>query len=232
MKSKPSLNYSIIEKKLGVKFKKPSLLELALTHSSYVQGGNKKSNETLEFLGDAVLELIIREYLFKKFPKAHEGVLSELKKKYTNEEALYIVGKKLGIGEFLMMDRGEALTGGKGRPSNIASCLEAIIGALYLDRGQKTVGKFVQQKILREKFGPQIDYKSQLNNWVMRHQAQISYKVFKEEGPPHKKIFHVGLYINGEMIAEGTGSNKKKAEQKAAKNFLESKAVNNTGNNS
>lgn len=219
MKSKQLLNYNIIQKTLGVKFRKLNLLKLALTHSSYVQGRNKKSNETLEFLGDAVLELLIREYLFKKFPKSNEGALSELKKLHTSEEALHIIGKGLGIGNFLLMDRGEELTGGRNRQSNIAGCLEAVIGAIYLDRGLAMAKKFIQQKILRKKIILTKDYKSLVNQWVMRHQSKIDYRVIKEEGPPHHKIFLMGLFINREKKAEGIGPTKKKAEQDAARNF-------------
>lgn len=220
MKLTRSLKYNSIQRKLGIKFKHQELLKLALTHSSYAQGKNKKSNETLEFLGDAILELVVREHLFKKYPKSREGELSELKKIYTSEEALHAVGKSLGIGSFILMDKGEELTGGRNRESNIAGCLEAIIGASYLDQGLNITRKFIRNKILKKRIEPSRDYKSLVNNWAMCSQAKIIYKVVKEEGPPHNKIFHIGLYINKVKKTEGIGSTKKKAEQEAARIFL------------
>lgn len=218
------LKFNNIEKKLGIKFKRRTLLELALTHSSYLQktknGLEQKSNETLEFLGDAVLELLTREYLFKKFPKAHEGDLSELKKIYTNTETLYKIGKTLGLGEFLIMDRGEELTGGRNRRSNIAGCLEAIIGALYLDHGLRYVRKFVGRTILTIKTETYEDYKSLLNLWVMQKRYKISYKIVEEKGPAHHKTFYIDLYLNKKKVSRGVGKSKKDAEQEAARNFL------------
>jgi len=218
----PLLDYKAIQGYLGIRFKKRSLLNLALTHSSYSHTQNKKkeSNETLEFLGDAVLELIVREFLYNKYPGAQEGKLSELKKKYTCTETLYRTGKRLHVGKFLIMDKGEERTGGRNRPSNIAGCLEAIIGALYLDRGLGYVEKFVKCILLETRIVTYKDYKSVLNRWVMQHRKSISYRIAKEEGTPHKKKFLVSLYINKRKISQGSGSTKKKAEQEAAKNFL------------
>ena len=179
-----------------------------------------KSNETLEFLGDAVLELVTREYLLKKYPKTREGRLSELKKRYTSTDTLYRTGKRLGLGAFLLMDKGEELTGGRHRPSNIADCLEAIIGALYLDRGLKYVEKFINNVLLTRRITQSRDYKSLLNQWAMHHQFKVRYKVVKEEGPSHHKIFYVNLFVNGRQVGQGSGKTKKQAEQKAAKFFL------------
>lgn len=223
MKLTSLLSYKTIEKNLGIRFKRRRLLKLALTHSSFLQTQHKagqRSNETLEFLGDAVLELITREYLLKKLPDADEGELSELKKMYTSTEALYKTGKNLGLGKFLLMDKGEELTGGRGRPSNIAGSMEAIIGALYLDRGLKYVEKFINRILLKKRKIKQKDYKSLLNRWIMQNRREIDYKVIKEEGPPHHKMFYVNLYINKKKVGQGSGKTKKKAEQEAARNFL------------
>lgn len=218
------LNYKTIERNLGIRFKRRALLKQAFTHSSYLSTTHKKttckSNETLEFLGDAVLELIIREYLLKKFPKTREGKLSELKKKYTSTETLYRAGKKLGLGTFLLMNKGEELTGGRERPSNIADCFEAIIGALYLDRGLGYVGKFINDVLLTRRIMQSRDYKSLLNQWAMYHQVKATYKVVKEEGPSHQKTFYVNLFVNGKRVGRGSGKTKKQAEQAAAKFFL------------
>lgn len=223
----PLLDYKAIQGYLGIRFKKRSLLNLALTHSSYrhtPSNKKKKSNETLEFLGDAVLELIVREFLYNKYPDAQEGKLSELKKKYTCTETLYKSGKRLHLGKFLIMDKGEERTGGRNRPSNIAGCLEAIIGALYLDRGLGYVGKFVKCILLETRIVMYKDYKSVLNRWAMQHRKSISYRIQKEEGVPHKKKFHVSLYIGKKKVSQGSGTTKKKAEQEAAKDFFQKKS--------
>jgi ribonuclease-3 len=220
-----SLSYSAIEKKLGITFKRRALLKLALTHPSSLQtnkgASGLRSNQTLEFLGDAVLELLTREYLLKKFPKASEGELSELKKMYTSTEALYKVGKKLGLGTFLFMDRGEEVTGGRDRPSNIAGCLEAVFGALYFDRGLSYVRTFTNKILFTKRLVRHKDYKSLLNQWAMRHRSQPCYRVIKEEGPPHNKRFYVDLYLDRKKVGQGSGDTKKKAEQEAARVFLQ-----------
>jgi len=225
----PLLNYKTIEKRLGIRFKKHSLLKQAFIHSSYLSiAKNKKklqANETLEFLGDAVLELVTREYFFKKFPEVREGALSELKKMYTNTETLYKIGKRLGLGEFLIMDRGEKLTGGRNRQSNIAGCLEAVIGALYLDRGLRYVKKFIYRVILVRRVSTYKDCKSVLNLWAMRHQHEMVYSIVSEVGPPHRKTFYVVLQVNGKKVSQGKGASKKEAEQRAARIFLKKKGI-------
>jgi ribonuclease-3 len=225
----PLLNYKTIEKRLGIRFKKHSLLKQAFIHSSYLSIRKNKrilqANETLEFLGDAVLELVTREYFLKKFPEAREGALNELKKMYTNTETLYKIGKRLGLGEFLIMDKGEKLTGGRNRQSNIAGCLEAIIGALYLDRGLLYVQKFIHRMILTSRVRTYKDCKSLLNLWAMRHQHEIVYSIIREVGPPHRKMFHVALLIDGKRVSQGKGASKKEAEQRAARIFLKKKSI-------
>ena len=220
MRSKRSPDYKRIQKELGVRFLRRGFLKTALTHSSCVAGRRRRSNENLEFLGDAVLELLAREHLFKKYPARREGELSELKKVYTNEDALFIIGKRLKAGRMLIMDRGEEATGGRERRSNIAAVMEAIIGAVYLDRGLPYARRFVRRIILTRKARIEKDFKSWLNNLAMRRQFRLEYKVLREEGPSHHKIFHMGLYVNGKLKARGRGPNKKKAEQDAARAYL------------
>jgi ribonuclease-3 len=218
------LNYKRIERKLGTKFTKKTLLRTALTHSSFLRNDSRKpikSNETLEFLGDAVLELLTREYLYKKYPKLSEGQLNEIKIKYTNQDTLYDAGKELEIGEFLLMDKGESLTGGRERPSNIAGCLEAIIGAIYLDAGFGKARRFVVKHILTRDISGMRDYKSLLNRWAMKQHCRIGYRVAKSHGPPHHRVFHVDLYINNRKVSRGSGDSKKKAQQAAAREFFE-----------
>ncbi|HEX7319416.1 MAG TPA: ribonuclease III [bacterium] len=208
-------------KDLKLKFNDPRILRRALRHSSCPQcRKTHKSNETLEFLGDAVLELLVREHLYKKLPHCNEGQLSEMKKSYTSEDALHIIGKKLGIGKLLIMDPGEEATGGRTKRSNITGVLEALIGAIYLDQGLENARRFVRTRILCRKMTGVKDFKSLLNNWAMRHRKTISYKVIDEEGPAHRRIFHIALVINRRKKAVGLGKSKKKAEQMAAGKYF------------
>lgn len=218
-----SLDYKHIQSALGIRFKRRTYLKRALTHSSYLQvqrRGFDRSNETLEFLGDAVLELVTREHLLHKYPDADEGRLSELKKMYTSTPVLFRTGKRLKLGAYMLMDRGEETTGGRSRQSTIAACVEAIIGALYLDRGLAYTAKFIKRILLEKKIMRQHDHKSLLNRWSMLHRASITYRVAKEEGPPHQKIFYVDLFADGKKVSQGKGGTKKIAEQKAARSFL------------
>lgn len=218
------LNYKNIQKQLKVTLHRKTLLRLALTHSSFGRNGTTrrvKSNETLEFLGDAVLELVVREYLYKRFPKATEGELNEIKVKYTNTDILHRIGCELGIGAFLLMDRGEELTGGRERPSNIAGAVEAVIGAVYLDQGLAGARRFIKRHVLRKDVSGLRDYKSLLNQWAMKEQRSIGYRVAKSHGPPHRKVFHVDLYVDKKKVSRGSGDSKKKAQQAAARIFFE-----------
>jgi ribonuclease-3 len=178
----------------------------------------------LEFLGDAVLELIVREFLYAKYPDDSEGRLSEKKKKYTSTEALYKTGKRYHIGKYLIMGKGEENTGGRTRPSNIAGCLEAIIGGLFLDRGLHYTAKFVRHIMLNRRIRQSKDHKSILNRWGLQYHKRIVYRVKKETGTPHDKEFFIDLLVNDKKVSQGSGATKKKAEQEAAKEFLQKKA--------
>jgi ribonuclease-3 len=228
LRSTRSPRLSDRKKDLRLNFKDPRILKRAFRHSSCPQcRKNHKSNETVEFLGDAVLELLVREHLYKKFPHCNEGQLSEMKKNYTSEDALHIIGKKLGIGKLLVMDPGEEATGGRTKRSNITGALEALIGALYLDRGLEKARRFVRARILCRKMTGVKDYKSLLNNWAMRHRKNISYRVIHEEGPAHRRTFHIALIINRRKKAVGLGKSKKKAEQMAAGKYFKTIRVEN-----
>ncbi|MEO0094585.1 MAG: ribonuclease III [candidate division WOR-3 bacterium] len=220
MRLKPSQKFSKIEKKLGIRIKNRRLLRKALTHSSAVAENRIKSNEVLEFLGDAVLELIVREYLIKKFPKKSEGELNELKKRFIQKEVLYKIGRELGIGKILIMDKGEELTGGRERHSNISCALEALIGAIYLDRGLDYTKRYIKKILLQKRFKISRDCKSLINDWAMKNKKKVEYKVIEEYGPPHNKTFLVGLYVDGNKVSQGEGQSKKQAEQSAAREFL------------
>ena len=218
-----SLDYKNIEKKLKIRFKHRTILKTALTHSSYMPGSGI-SNEVLEFLGDAVLELVTREHLCKLYPKAREGELSERKKNFTSTEALYRTGKRYGIGEYVFMSKGTRNSGGHLRPSIIANTMEALIGALYIDRGLTYTQKFIRRVFLKKKHTLSKDYKSLVNHWAMRYRKKLSYRIVKETGPPHQRVFRVHLYVGRTRKAVGTGTSKKDAEQQAAEKFLKKTA--------
>ena len=212
-------NYKEFASVNRIRFRRISLLKRALTHSSY-QIKNNADNEQLEFLGDAVLELIVREYLLKKNPDLREGELSELKKNYTSTTALALVGRQIKIGQYLIMDKGEAKTGGRNRKSNLANSVEALIGALYLDRGLIYTSKVVHRFIMNRKIRINKDYKSLLNQWVSSHHYGINYRTTRETGPRHRKRFYVALHVNNRLESRGNASTKKQAEQNAARVFL------------
>jgi len=214
-----SLDYKEIEKSLEIRFKRRSILKTALTHSSYLPEASG-SNEVLEFLGDAVLELVTREYLCTIYPKAREGELSERKKSYTSTEALYHTGKRYNIGKYIFMSKGECTSGGRTRPSIIANTLEALIGALYIDRGLGYTRKFIQRILLQRKRFTSRDYKTLLNHWAMKHRKGLLYRIVKETGPAHQRTFHIHLFIGNTKKATGIGKSRKDAEQQAAKKYL------------
>ncbi len=223
-----SPDYKKVERLLGIVFRRKRLVRQALTHSSFSRNSTvrtMRSNETIEFLGDAVLELIVREHLYRKFPALTEGELNEIKVKYTNTEMLHRIGSELRIGELLLMDRGEDLTGGRTRPSNIAGAFEALIGALYLDQGLEATRKFIRKHVLRKDVSGLRDHKSLLNRWAMKEQRAIGYRVARAYGPAHHRVFHVDLYVDRKKVSRGTGDSKKKAQQSAARRYLEEKGI-------
>ena len=211
--------------KLNYSFKNLDLLEEALRHASYVNelNSNLRDNERLEFLGDAVLDLAVSHCLMRIFNDEKEGVLSKYRAMVVDEKALYQVALKLELGDYILLGRGEEMTGGRGKPSILANTMEAILGALYLDAGfSKT------QEVIHELFTPLInnidiksdhdDYKSLLQEYTQElHQVRPVYQILDEKGPAHDKTFSVAIHLNGEIIAEGEGKSKKEAEQKAAR---------------
>lgn len=214
-----SHDYKDIEQKLKIRFKRRTVLKTALTHSSStpVHGA---SNEVLEFLGDAVLELVTREHLWNTYPNAQEGELSERKKDYTSTEALARAGKTLGIGRYVFMSKGERTSGGQTRRSIIANTMEALIGALYIDRGLPYTRRFIARVLLQKPYKKSKDYKSLLNHWAMKHRHGVTYRIARETGPPHERTFHVCLFIDEKKKTVGTGKSRKEAEQHAAEKFL------------
>jgi ribonuclease III len=217
--------------KIGVKFKKIKLLQQAVTHRSYLnenRGYELDHNERLEFLGDAVLELIITEYLYNNYPNP-EGELTAWRSALVNGENLAKIAKVLDVEEYLMMSRGEAKDTGRARLYLLANALEAIIGAIYLDQGYDVVKDFVMKNVgsgLEEviKNGSYLDPKSLFQEKAQEFvRITPSYRVLKEWGPDHDKHFVVGIFLGDELVAEGEGNSKQEAQREAAKMGLEAK---------
>lgn len=218
--------------KIGITFKDESLLKNAFIHKSYVNEHRDEgilSNERLEFLGDAVLELVVTEYLYKSFPDQPEGILTNWRSALVKGKHLAQVGRDLELGQYLHLSRGEENGGGRDKNYILANAVEALIGSIYLDKGYSTSKAFIKKFILKyleeilEK-GLHIDPKSRFQE-ICQEKLGITpiYHLIKDEGPDHSKVFTMGVYINSELIAEGTDSSKQKAEQIAAANGLKAK---------
>jgi ribonuclease-3 len=220
---------SSLEKKLGLKFKNKDLLIQAFTHRSYLNespNSHLAQNERMEFLGDAVLELAVTEYLYKEFPKESEGELTTWRASLVNADALSKIAKELDFNDYLLLSKGEAKDMGKARDYILANCLEAFIGAAYLDQGYKKSKEFIDKVLIKEL--PKIlehklfrDAKSHFQEQA-QEKAKITpiYKVLNEQGPDHAKNFTIGVFLGEKLIAKGEGSSKQEAEEEAAKNAL------------
>ncbi|MBD8068330.1 ribonuclease III [Bacillus sp. PS06] len=228
-KTKVFIKFKEFQDKQGISFNNEKLLIQAFTHSSYVNEHRKKpyeDNERLEFLGDAVLELTVSEFLFKKFPIMSEGQLTKMRAAIVCEPSLVSFANDLSFGEFVLLGKGEELTGGRARPALLADVFEAFIGALYLDQGIDSVYKFLEKtvfpKINEGAFSHVMDYKSQLQELIQRDgKGLIEYKVLQEKGPAHNREFVSKVSLNGEELGMGSGKSKKEAEQRAAQTALE-----------
>jgi len=221
-------------KKLGVEFNNPELLQQALTHRSYLNEHRSYKldhNERLEFLGDAVLELVVTEYLYNNFPNP-EGELTNWRAALVNGEMLAKISGRLGVEEFLMMSRGEAKDTGRARQYLLANAFEAITGAIYLDQKEKGYEKcrdFIMKNVVTEL--PEIIekklYMDPKSSFQEKAQDSVgvtpSYRVMSESGPDHDKKFVVGIYLNDELVAEGEGKSKQEAQRNAAEKGLEAK---------
>lgn len=209
------------EKRIGYAFSNPDLLVTALTHSSYSNEKRLKKyecNERLEFLGDAVLELISSESIFLANPKNPEGDLTRIRASYVCEPTLALCARELGLGGFLLLGKGEDMTGGRERDSILSDAMEATIGAVYLDGGFARAKEYVEEFILKdiEKKKLFYDSKTYLQEIVQGEHKELQYVLLGEEGPDHNKSFRVEVQVAGERIASGSGRTKKKAEQAAA----------------
>ncbi len=224
-------DFSKLEKALKIKFKNKDLLTQAFLHRSYLNENPKFSlehNERLEFLGDAVLELIVTEYLYKNY-KNSEGELTSWRAALVNADSLSNIARRLDLNDFLLLSRGEGKDTGKARNYILANTLEAFIGAIYLDQGYEKAKDFIEKNLIGElseilKKGLFKDAKSRFQEEAQeRTGITPSYKVVKEWGPDHARNFIIGVFLGEGLVAEGRGSSKQEAEVDAAKNALKIK---------
>ena len=223
-----NFNLSNVEKNLKINFNNKRIIQTAFTHSSYAkQFKESQYNERLEFLGDSVLQLTITEYLFSNYKNKLEGELTRLRSLIVCENSLYNVARKLGISDFIMMSKGEELTGGRDRISIQADAVEAIIAAIYIDKGLEVAKEFILTNfndIIKKAIDNKIilDFKTKLQEYLQKDgDIDINYELYKHEGPPHRRKFFVNLYVEGKLLGSGEGYSKKEAEQNAAKEALE-----------
>ncbi|MCX6766324.1 MAG: ribonuclease III [Candidatus Moranbacteria bacterium] len=224
-------NIEELEKKIKIQFKDGELLQTAVTHRSYLNENRSyklDQNERLEFLGDAVLELVVTDYLYANFPNP-EGELTNWRASLVNKDMLARVSRSIGVEDFLLMSRGEAKDTGRAREYLLANAMEAIIGAIYLDQGYESAKNFILENIvvnLKEVLESKsyLDPKSHFQEVAQDKEGVTpNYRVLSESGPDHNKKFVVGVYIGDEKIAEGEGCSKQEAQRNAAKAGLEAK---------
>jgi ribonuclease-3 len=218
-----------LEKNIGISFKNKDLLTESLTHRSYLNEYPRwhlPHNERLEYLGDAVLELLVTEELFKKFPTQPEGQLTVFRAALVNYQILAKVAEKIGLQNFILMSRGEKKDTGKAREVILANAMEALIGAIYLDAGLEKMRPFVDKFVMSNldlvlKNKSYKDAKSELQEVVQeKFKLTPTYDVLEEVGPAHKRVFKMGVYFGKKLIADGSGASKQEAELEAAKNAL------------
>ena len=217
-----------LEEKIGYEFKKKELIWQALTHSSFSneQKINKYKNyERLEFLGDAVLELLSSQFFFETYPDMPEGEMTKLRSSMVCELALAYCARDISLGDYLLLGKGEEITGGRTRDSIISDVMEAVIGALYLDGGLSEADAFVKKYILSDLESKQLFYDSKtiLQEEVQRDGQSLTYELVSETGPDHDKVFMVEARIDGQTVGKGQGRNKKSAQQQAAYQALKEK---------
>lgn len=229
-----------VEARIGLKFRRPALLREAFVHRSYLNEyatPGLESNERLEFFGDAVLSYVVAERLFRDCPECDEGDLTEWRGYLVRRDSLASFSRQVGLGEFLLLGRGEEAAGGRERAQNLASLFEAVVGAIAIDRGLAAARRFIFRAIgeeieLRGRPTP-IDPKSRLQELVQaRWQRAPIYRTVQEEGPEHRKVFTVEVSIQGEVLGRGVGHSKQEAERQAARHALvdlEPAAVGNEG---
>lgn len=233
-----AISLSVLQERIGYRFGDQSYLERAITHSSYSNETGARNhhllcNERLEFLGDSVLSLVVSNYLYTHFSEYPEGILTRIRSAVVCEAALASFAEKIGLGEFLLLGRGESQNGGAEKPAILADAFEALLAAIYLDAGAEeglqAVTKFLLPHVkaamdrLPEMGDARIDSKSRLQEFIQQDREQkdvLEYRLVGESGPDHNKTFTVDLYLGANCIGSGKGHSKKAAEQAAAKAAL------------
>jgi len=216
------------QEKMEIQFEHIDLLYQAFTHSSYVNEHRRKlftDNERLEFLGDAVLELAVSKYLFQKFPNMSEGEMTKLRAAIVCEPSLVVFANELEFGHFVLLGKGEELTGGRTRPALLADVFESFVGALYLEHGLEAVISFLEKvvypKVETGAFSHVMDYKSQLQELVQQgNNGTLTYEIVEESGPAHNRTFVSRVLLDGKELGTGNGKSKKEAEQHAAQTAI------------
>ena len=225
-------DFALLEKKLNLKFKNKDLLIQSFIHRSYLNENPKfrlEHNERMEFLGDAVLELVVTEELYQEHPQKSEGELTNWRAALVNAKILARVAKNIGFNDFLLLSKGEQKELGKARQYILANTIEAFVGALYLDQGYMCCQKFIKKYLIKElpdivKKGLHRDSKSRFQEQTQEKQGITpTYKVLEEQGPDHAKHFLIGVFLGEKLIAQGEGYSKQEAEEMAAKNALTKK---------
>ena len=219
----------ILKEKFDISFKNEALLIEAMTHSSYANEHKEMKgiyNERIEFLGDAVLELTISDWLFRQFPHFQEGQLTKLRAQIVCEDSLSVLAKECSLNEYLLLGKGETLSGGREKPAILCDVFEAFIGALYLEKGVNEVQRFLNlvviPKIKNGRYELITDFKTELQEYLQQNgTVHIRYELIKEEGPSHDKVFTVQLIVDGKKYNTASGKTKKAAEQMAAKLTME-----------
>lgn len=220
-----------LEREIGYTFQDKELLGRAMTHSSYANEhrlAKTECNERLEFLGDAVLELVCSDHLYRTYGEKPEGEMTKLRASIVCEPTLALCAEDLKLGEYLLLGRGEEATGGRGRASIVSNAMEALIGAVYLDGGFASAKEFIRQFVLRDIEHRQLFYDSKtiLQEMVQAEdEGELSYELLREEGPDHNKLFEVRALVGGKEVGRGTGRTKKAAEAMAAYRAIREKQV-------
>jgi ribonuclease-3 len=216
-----------IQQRIAYQFSNAELLERALTHKSYANENRVLyHNERMEFLGDAVLNLVVSEYLMKTCPDSTEGDLSRFRAAVVSEPALAAIAREIGLGSYILLGRGEEQTGGRDKGSLLANCLEALIASIYLDTGKESADAFVIrffENIIKKTCTSRgtLDHKTELQELCQERLKQLpEYKVVSESGPDHQRQFEVEVWIKGQVSGRGIGRSKKEAEQRAAKEAI------------
>ncbi len=219
--------FSEFEEIIGYTFQNKELIHEALSHSSYANEKKKlrHSNERLEFLGDSVLSIVVSQYLFEHYPDLPEGELTKIRAALVCEKSLHRFALQIRLGEFLLLGKGEAHTGGRQRPSILADAFEAVIAAIYLDGGlesaRKHILRFIPKNLRENRFMLFGDYKTALQEVIQKNpEEKVEYLLIDESGPDHSKTFSVEVCLNSNVIGRGSGKSKKEAEQMAAKEAL------------